>query len=48
METPPTPDEIQEMRADLHRLIDRLTPEALVALWQLVWRWVSERRTPGS
>jgi hypothetical protein len=48
METPPPPDEIQEMREELHRLIDRLTAEAVVALWRLVWQWVSERQKPGS
>lgn len=37
MTLPPDSDEIAEMRADRHRLIDRLPPEALVALWRLVW-----------
>jgi hypothetical protein len=45
MDTPPAPDEIREMREELHRLIDRLTDEALVARWRLVWRWVTDRRT---
>ena len=47
MDTPPAPDEIREMRQELHQLIDRLTDEALVALWRLVWRWVTERRGKG-
>jgi hypothetical protein len=45
MDTPPAPDEIREMREELYRLIDRLTDEALVALWRLVWRWVTDWRT---
>jgi hypothetical protein len=48
MATPPAPDEIREMREELHRLIDRLTDEALVALWRLVWLWVTDRRKKGS
>jgi len=48
MDTTPDPDEIHEMREDLHRLIDRLSAEALVALWRLVWLWVSERQNQGS
>ena len=47
MDTPPAPDELREMRQELHQLIDRLTDEALVALWRLVWRWVAERRGKG-
>jgi uracil-DNA glycosylase len=45
MDTSPAPDEIREMREELHRLIDRLPAETLVALWRLVWRWVMDRRT---
>ena len=48
MDTTPDPDDIHEMREDLHRLIDRLSAEALVALWRLVWLWVSERQNQGS
>ena len=48
MDTPPAPDELHEMREELHRLIDRLTDEALVALWSLVWLWVTDRRGKGS
>ena len=48
MDTPHSHDEIHEMRQELHRLIDRLPDEALVALWRLVWRWVTERRGKGS
>ena len=36
------------MREELHRLIDRLTDEALVALWRLVWLWVAEWRKKDS
>ena len=33
---PPTPDELDAMREDLHRLIEQLSPEALEALWCLL------------
>jgi len=46
MATPPDPDEIREMREELHRLIDRLTSEALVTLWRVVWQWATDWRTP--
>jgi uracil-DNA glycosylase len=47
MDTPP-PDEIREMRDELHRLIERLPDAALVALWQFVWTWLSSRPPRGS
>ena len=48
MDTPPAPDEIHEMREELHRLIDRLPAEALVALWRLGWRQIINRRAGES
>ena len=48
MATSPTPDDLHEMREELHRLIDRLPAEALVALWRLVWQWVTDWRKQGS
>jgi len=47
MDTPSPPDEIHEMREELHRLIERLPADALAAMWRLVWQWLTERRGQG-